>query len=172
MGIEIGIAAIGLGVASAGTYVQYNAAQDQKAAATEALDIQRKQERLRARQMQFDAMRKRREIIRTAIQQRAYALASTTQSGASTGSALPGAYGQISGTEGTNTVGVNVNEQFGQQMFNLNSQLAGAYRNSAIAAANEKVGAGLTTLGGAMMTNAGQITKIGSQIGASFGYRG
>jgi uncharacterized membrane protein len=166
MGIEIGIAAIGLGIAAAGTYVQYDAAQDQRAASQAALDIQRQQERLRKRQMQFEAQRRQREITRNAIQQRAYALASTTAQGASRDSALQGAYGQISSRSATNSKGVAVNESIGNRMFGFNESLLGTYRSAADASANAALGSGLTSLGGAVMTNAGAISRIGQQVAA------
>jgi hypothetical protein len=157
---------IGLAAAAAGTYVQYDAAQDQRAASQAAIGIQQQQERLRKRQMQFEAARRQREITRNAIQQRAMALATTTAQGASRDSALQGAYGQISSRSATNSKGVSVNESIGNQMFGYSNALLGTYRSSADAAAQSSMGTGLTTLGGALISNAGAIGRIGQQAGA------
>jgi hypothetical protein len=162
---------VGLGIAAAGTYVQYDASQDQRAAAQQSIGIQQRQESLRRKQMKLEADRRRREVVRNAVQQRAYALASTTATGAAGSSAQEGAFGQVSSRAATNIAGINANEAAGEKMFGLNQDLLGSYRAAADATANAALGTGMTTLGNALITNAEPIGRIGSQAAASFGYR-
>jgi hypothetical protein len=164
------IAAVGLGVAAAGAYTQYQGAQASAKSSQEAIAVQQRQEALRRRQMNLEAMRRQREVVRQGLQARSMALATTTAQGASGagGSALPGAYGQISGRTNTNSVGINTAQQAGNEMFGLNTQLLGAYRGSAAAASTTAIGAGLSSMGNALMSNAVPIGRVGTYVAGKF----
>lgn len=110
-------AAIAVGTAVAGGVMQY---QGQK----QMIQAQQKAERLRERQMNLQAMRERRDVIRNAILARSTALATTTAQGAAApgSSALGGAYGQIGGDQGRQTLAINQNQQIGQGIFKANRQ--------------------------------------------------
>jgi hypothetical protein len=162
MGIEVGIAAIGLAIAGAGATTQYMAGQKAKSAQEEQMRIQQQQEALRKRQLALDNMRKQREIIRAGLRARSMALATSVAQGAGTGgSGLAGGYGQIAGRTNTNLVGQATNASFGNQMFDLNAQMAGAMRNSAAAGTDAAMGSAMTSLGGTIMNNAGSIARVG-----------
>jgi hypothetical protein len=110
-------------------------------------------------------MRRKRETIRQSVAARSMALATVTAQGATGGSALGGAYGQISGRTGTNQLGINQNAEIGRNMFGLNNQMLGAYRESAAAGTQIAMGAGLSSLGGSLMSNSGAIGRVGTQVG-------
>jgi hypothetical protein len=107
--------------AVAGGYMQYKAQKDQ----TKALQ---KAEKLRERQMNLQAMRERRETVRTAMQARSMALATTTAQGAASQgtSALGGAYGQIQGEAGRQILAINQNQEIGRGIFKANRQYSDA----------------------------------------------
>lgn len=136
-------AAITLGSAIVGGVMQY---QGQK----KMIQAQQKAERLRERQMNLQAMRERREVVRNSILARATALATTTAQGASApgSSALGGAYGQIAGDRGRQTLAINQNQEIGKGIFAANrqyfagSQTAGL--GSAVAGVGSAVGQTLT----------------------------
>lgn len=145
------LAAVGLVLGAVGIGVQMYGQKKQ----TEALN---KAEDARKQQLALDSIRKRREIIRNILISRSNAEFSAAGQGASFGSALPGAYGGISGQGGGQTLAVNQNEQLGGQIFSANKDY---YNASGITG----LGQGLQSLGGMFMTNAGTISKIGQTIG-------
>lgn len=110
-------AAIAIGSAAVGGFMQYKGQQ-------KMIQAQQKAERLRERQMNLQAMRERRDVIRNAILARSTALAQTTAQGAAApgSSALGGAYGQISGDKNRQTVAINQNQEIGQKIFAANRQ--------------------------------------------------
>lgn len=191
MGIETALVIGAIGVSAAGTAVSYSASKKQAAASeaaanaqNEANQIQLQQqaavEAQRKQQMELDAMRQKREIIRQGLAARAQALATATAQGASRGSGLQGGYGQIEGQVGTNTLATTQNEQIGSNIFNINAAartgLSGAYNSlssayGAMASAQGMgaLGAGLSSLGGTVLRNVGTITKIGSFVAGGFG---
>lgn len=137
-------AAINLGSALVGGFMQYKGMQTQ-------IKAQQKAEKLRERQMNLQAMRERREVIRQSILARSTALAQTTAQGAaaSGSSALGGAYGQISGDKNRQIVAINQNQQIGQGIFKANRQyFAGSQQigmGQAVAGAGEAISSFLTT---------------------------
>jgi hypothetical protein len=110
-------AAIAIGSAAVGGFLQY---KGQK----QMIQAQQRAERLRERQMNLQAMRERREVVRNSILARATALATTSAQGASApgSSALGGAYGQIGGDRGRQTLAINQNQEIGQGIFKANRQ--------------------------------------------------
>jgi len=108
-------AAITLGSSLVGGFMQYKGQE-------KMVKAQQKAEKLRERQMNLQAMRERRDVVRQSILARSTALANTTSQGASAegSSALGGAYGQISGDRGRQTVAINQNQRIGQGIFSAN----------------------------------------------------
>jgi len=80
-------------------------------------DIQ--QNKLRQRQMNLDATRRKRDIIRQAQVATANAEAMASSSGALTSSGIEGARAGISGQEGVNYLGVSQNQEIGNKMFKM-----------------------------------------------------
>lgn len=148
-------AVITLGSTLVGGYMQYKGQEKQ-------IKAQQKAEKLRERQMNLQAMRERREVIRQSILARSTALAQTTAQGAAApgSSALGGAYGQISGDKNRMTVAINQNQQIGQGIFKANRQyFQGSQQigmGQAVAGAGQAVGSFLeSAFGGKGKTVAG-----------------
>jgi hypothetical protein len=165
------VAAAGVAIAGAGLYMNYEAGQDKADADQAAIAAQQEQQQLRKQQMDLDATRRRREILRQSVAARSASLAITTAQGAAVegGSALPGAQGSIAGRFGVNTVGVNQNQAIGWGMFDAHSDQLTAYSQAADAQSRQSFAQGLSSLGGAMITNAGSIGKIGSFTAGKIG---
>lgn len=158
--------AIGLGIAAAGFVTSSVAAKKQAQANQQAIAAQQQAEALRLEAMKMDADRRRRQEIRQMIISRSQALATATNQGASQSSALPGAIGQISGRAGFGLEGINIAERTGQGLFDSNQDLFQAKLKANSASQLGQIGSGLTSLGGALLTNS---TAIGN-IGAGFGH--
>jgi len=110
-------AAITLGSTLVGGFMQMKGEKKQ-------IEAQKKAEKLRERQMNLQAMRERREVIRQATLARSTALATATSQGAAApgSSGLGGAYGQIAGEANRQKVSINQNEQIGSGIFAANRQ--------------------------------------------------
>jgi hypothetical protein len=110
-------AAVGFVSSIVGGAVSYRGQKDM-------VKAQKKAEKLRERQMNLQAMRERRDVVRQSILARSTALATTTAQGASApgSSAIGGAYGQISGDKNRQTVAINQNQEIGQGIFKANRQ--------------------------------------------------
>lgn len=113
--------------------------------------------------MNLDAQRRRRQIVRQMLINRSNALANTTQRGAASdgGSTLPGLYGQVSQQANNEIAGVEANRQLGSQVFQANRQIASGQTQGS-------VGQAITSVGGTILQNKGEITSVGQQIGAMF----
>lgn len=175
MGITPVIAAIGVGVAAGGAVLQYQGQQRMAAAQNDAQQAQLQQhqqtEALRQQQMNLDATRRQREIIRQGVQARAIALSSATGQGAQLGSGLQGGLGQIAGQTNANYTGVAQAQQTGNAIFGINrtaySAMSSAYSSMASASGTSAFGSGMSSVGGALIRNAGTINSIG-EFGASW----
>jgi hypothetical protein len=163
------LAIAGLAVGAVGVGISYYSATQQASAQEDAIAAQQRAEALRKKQMNLDAMRRKREIVRASIAARSRALATTTAQGAGGGSALGGAYGGISGRTQTNLLGINQNQEIGLGMFDANMDMLSAYRSSAQAGAFGAMGAGLSTLGGALLKNNESIARVGTTAMGFFG---
>jgi hypothetical protein len=155
------IAAIGVGIAGYGAYQSSSSASQSNALQAQSVAIQQEQLALQKKSMELDA-RRRRDIIRQNVAARSAALATTVAQGAQFGSALPGAYGGIEGRTGTNLLGIDQNLEIGRDMFGLKSRGAEVSGQIANANSNAASGAAMTSLGGALVTNSGQLAKVGT----------
>jgi hypothetical protein len=102
----------------------------------------KKAERARKRQMELDAMRKRRESIRQAQVARAEAESSAVSQGAGAGSGLAGGLAQITSQQNQNLQYSFQDQQLGERVFKANAQYASAGTLIGI-------GSGISSLGGA-----------------------
>jgi hypothetical protein len=158
------LGAIGLGISAFGAITTYQAQKEAAAQQEKAYQLQKEAEEQRQRQMNLEAMRKKREIIRNSLAARSDALATTTAQGAngSGSSALPGAYGGISGQSGGQLLAVKQNQEIGNEIFDIHGQMFDAYAAGARAQGQAAFGQGLSTLGGVLMKN-------NSTLGGFFG---
>ena len=152
----------GFAMSAAGTGMGFSASKKTEAANEQAIAAQQKAEAIRMKAMEFDASRRRREIIRQAQIARSYALATGVNQGASKGSGLQGAFGQILGKAGFDLEGVEGQLGFGREMFAANTELLAARRAGASADTQKATAQGLTSLGGQIISNLGAIDRLGN----------
>lgn len=137
-------AVVSVGASLFGGYKQMQAQE-------KMVKAQQRAEKLREQQMNLQATRERREVIRNAILARSTALATTTAQGASSSgsSALGGAYGQIAGDANRQTLAINQNQNIGSGIFAANRQyFAGTQQmgvGQAITGAGQAVGGFLSS---------------------------
>lgn len=162
------IAAIGVAAAVAGVGATIYASQQQASAQKKAIAAQQQAEAARKRAMELDAQRQRRQQIREAQVKRYQALAIANAQGAQGGSGIEGAYGQISGQSGTNILGINQNEELGGRIFDANAAKGQADMQYASAGGIAGAGAGLSSLGGALVKNSGTIGQIGTYFSGGY----
>jgi hypothetical protein len=165
-----GAAIAGVGMTYAGMQQQREAASQQAEAQQEMIRQQQRQERIRQRAMELDARRRQMEMLRNQQRARSLALATTTAQGASQGSGLAGAYGQISGATGFNMLGVSQNLALGREMFGSNLLESQAKMGYAQAGSDYMAGQGLTSLGGMVIGNLGTIGNLAGNF-SGFGSR-
>lgn len=170
--LSVGLAVGALAVSAAGVGVSYAASKANQKAQETIVQNQQVAEDARQKQLNLDATRRKREIIRQSIAARSMALTQTTAQKAQYGSALPGAYGSISGRTGVNTLGVGQNQELGNTIFGANQGVLSGYRQAAAAGSLGALGGGMTSLGGAVLNNLGAITKIGTYVSTPAGAQG
>lgn len=155
------IAAAGLGLGAVGAYQQYKAGQGQE----KVIAAEQQANAVRNQQMTLDAMRRKRDVIRQAQVAQAQATSVASAQGAGQSSGVAGANASISGQSGVNLQGINQNEQIGNQLFAINNQRAEGLMEANNASS---LGAGLSSLGGAMMKNSGTIASVGQYAYSKF----
>jgi len=155
-------AAVGLGLQVAGSKKQVDASQQAAAAQTQMIKDQQAIEAQRNQLMQLEAKRKQMELVRSAQKSRSMSLATASNQGAQFGSGLQGAYGETSGQFNTQELAVGQNLQIGNNIFGLNANVSQDKIALAQAQGQAAIGAGLSSLGGSLVSSAGLIGKIGA----------
>ena len=89
-----------------------------------AAKAEKKAEKLRERQMNLEAARKKRENIRTSLIQKAEVTATATAQGAGDSSALEGGIAGIEGAKNRNNLAVEQDRQIGAGIFKQNRKAA------------------------------------------------
>ena len=102
--------------------------------------VAEKQEKMRKRQMNLEAARRQRDIIREGIRARAVATSNATAQGAGEGSGLQGGLAQVTSNTTRNLSAVRQDQQIGNKMFNL----AGNYAQWGTVAS---IGQGISSVG-------------------------
>lgn len=154
-----GAATAGAGLAgSLGTIGTLAGTGLQVVGAMKASSAQDRMEKLRKAQMELEANRQRRQIIRQAVVARSEALSNATAQGAQAGSGLQGGFAQIGGESGTAVTAVEQNRQLGRPMFDANRALSRAQTI-------QTVGSGVSSLAGALVKNQNEIGRVGTYYG-------
>lgn len=147
------IGALGSALSAAGTaagiYGQFAGVQASKRA-----------EELRERQMNLEAARERRGIVRKAIMARSEAVSNATVQGAQYGSGLQGGLGQIASEQGQGLLAVNQNQEIGRGIFAANRDMAKAETISSF-------GSGMQSLGGKLVNNMELFGRLGTYYNGS-----
>lgn len=148
--------AIGTAVSVGGAFVQQQGQE-------KAIKAQESQDKIRQQQMEFDAARRRREIMRQTTLARATALSTTTNQGAANpgGSGLPGAQAQQSNWGYSGVQGVNVAESQGNAMFARQADANAGYRTAAMGGTIGSIGGGISSLGGAIQSSSSTFNQVG-----------
>lgn len=154
----LALSAVGAGAQTYGAIRANDAQKDEIAA-------QQKSEAAREQGMKLDAQRKQREMVRQGILARSQALTSSSNQGAQFSSGAAGAQAGATQQTAYNVLGVNEQTQLGEQIFDYNRQGFAAKRAQADAGTVGAVGSGLGSLGGALMKNVGNISKVGGSFG-------
>lgn len=149
------IAGVGLAAGIGGTIAQVSGQRRAAKAAEQA-------ETLREAQMNLENTRQQRQIRRQAIIAAATATSNAATQGAMDSSAVGGAIGQIQGQAGSAAVASNQNTAIGSSMFDVNRRIASANSQASF-------GAGISSLGGALVQNSETLGRIGNY---AFGIRG
>lgn len=155
-GLTVGNIATGAGII--GTGIQGASTVGQMIAGQDAVRAQQQQEALRQKQMQLEAERSRREIIRQTQISQAIGINNAANSGAAIDSSvLSGITGQNTTNAGYQLNAVNQNEAIGNALFSSNMQ-----ESNANATASLFKGAG--QFGSVIANNNMQIGRLGSTL--------
>ena len=167
--------------ASKAASAQSAAYAQQSAAQQEITKKELEAEAVRKKAAELDARRRQLEIIRQGQRARAMSLTSATNQNAGLGSGLQGGYGQIAGQSGTQLLGVSQGLDLGNQLFGINADIsqqkialaqAGGAANQASAryGAESAFASGLSSLGGALISNLGTIKSLSGGFGNTSNY--
>ena len=163
-----GIDDIILGATIAGSATSLFGAFGKKNAQDKLLQDELEAEQLRRTQMEYDAARQQRSLIRNAQVTRSITLSNQTSSGASgdgRSSASGGAAGQTQGQQGVASNNIYQNLQIGEKLFDVNKKIA--YDKRDIGTSNDIIGLGgmISGSGGAL----GRIFGGGASAGGEMG---
>lgn len=150
---------IGTALSLAGTFIGMSSQQRMVAEQTRA---SKKAENAREQQMRLDASHRRRQSVREAILARAMGLAVGTAQGAGQGSGVAGAMGAATGMGLENQQVTSASEVIGGRVFSANREYFDATQRGQ---AGMAFGQGLSALGGAIVSNAGTIHRVGTYFG-------
>lgn len=156
--IGLAVSAVGVGTSIYGAIQQGNAQKDMAAE-------QKKQEAIRKQQMNLEAMRRKRDIIRQAQMASAKSLATASAQGGAESSGFAGALATTSGQAGGATLATSQNQELGNAMFASNARMAGYMGEAAQGGTIASAGSGLSSLGGSLIQNSRTISRIGSTFG-------
>lgn len=144
--------ALGVLTKVAGGVLQYVGAR-------KASKARKKAERLRQRQMELDTKRRQRDILRKAIAARASTEAAGDAQGALFSSGFAGGLAQTTASAGRSGLAQDQNLEIGGGIFSANAKVADAQGLSA-------TGAGLSSLGGSLLSNAETFRNVGASSGS------
>lgn len=147
-GISGAVGALGTVGGLVGTAMQVKGANEATAGQKTAEDI-------RKAQMEVEAVRQRRQIIRQALVQRADVLTNATAQGGQGGSGLAGGLAAVSSQRGSNITNVNQSTDIGNQMFSANRRISAGQTMAS-------TGSGISSLGGALVKNQDAIGRLGA----------
>lgn len=161
-------AVAGVGMSAYGTIQSSKAAKANAAAQQQMIQQEQQAEALRRQAMELDARRRQLEVVRQQQRARSMGLAAANAQGAMFGSGLQGGYGQIAGQSGVNMLGIQQNLGLGQQMFDVNAQISQSKIAMAQAQSQASQAAGLTSLGGSIISALPTIGNIAPSFGNFF----
>lgn len=170
--ISAGLSVVGLGIQLfGGSQAAENAkkaAQINKGIAADEQQINQQKNQ----QMQLEAQRSSLQQFRNIQRLRAQATASAVSQGANFGSGLQGGLAEVTNEGLFNTQGINQAAQFGNTIFGINNDISSKKMQLSDVQSNMASDQALSSLGGALVKNAGTISGLGKDITAGFGKLG
>lgn len=157
--------AIGTAATVVGTAASVAGGFQQAAGQRKAQNAQKYAENIKQKQMELEAQRRQRQIIREQQIARANSLATTTAQGAASegSSALGGAEGTIFGQGGRAIQETNSNATFGGMIFDANRRATAGYAMAARGGTLASAGSGLSSLGQGFIKNMEVINRVGGR---------
>lgn len=150
------VGVIGLGLSIAGGVIQYSAQQRM----VKQQEIASKQaENARQQQAQLQAQNERRQAIRQAAIARAQSLNAGVSQGAQYGTGVAGGIAQGVNQGAENQYITNSSEVLGNRVFAANRAY---FEATSRGQAGMALGQGISSLGGAIVNNAGTINRLGT----------
>ncbi len=120
----LGLEGVGAAMGVAGAIGQYSAQQGIYQSGQNIAALEGQSNAIKFAQSKMQSRRAGLQEIRNAQVARSLSLSAATNQGASTGSGYKGAQGQISGQEFTNLLGISQNQQYGQQIYDVNQSIS------------------------------------------------
>lgn len=142
---------VGTALSIGGTALQVKGQLDASRAAKDA-------ETLRQGQMNVEAERQKRQVIRQSLIARGEAMNTAAAQGATEGSGIAGGTAQIAAQANENIGAINTSQGFGNAMFGVN-------RRATNASTMASMGQGLSSLGGALFKNQEPIGRLSAYYG-------
>lgn len=172
----IGAGIVGLGMQLfGGSQASGNARQIAHLNNQVASDEQSINEQKRA-QMELSARRAQMENLRNTQRLRAQATAAAVNQGANLGSGLQGGLAQIGDEGAFNDIGITQNLSIGENIFNTNNDISQKKAQISTLQGQQATNTSLMSLGGAMVSNAGTIGRVGQfasgRLGGFSGFSG
>lgn len=158
-------AVAGVGLMGAGLFGSSDAAKraaaEQKAIAADQMKIE-EQKRMA---MELDSRRRELEVFRNVQRAKSMALTNATLQGAGSGSGLQGGYAQQTASGAENLESIHQNLMIGRQIGDLNNDISKHKMALADISADASFYSGLSSMGGALLGNVGNIGKMTSGWG-------
>lgn len=163
-----GIDDIILGAAVTGAATSLFGAMGKNKAQKQLRSDELEAEQVRRTQMEYDASRQQRQLIRNSQVARSIGISNEVNSGSQFGSAMGGMTGQQQGQSGVQSNNVYQNLQLGEKSFDINRKIA--YDKSDVSKQQDIVGLGQTISGlGQPLSRLSGGIQNGSPQGASSG---
>lgn len=155
-----GIDDIILGATIAGTATSIFGASDKQRNQKALMESQIREEELRRKQMEYDNLNQKRQVIRNAQVAQATGLSNAVNAGANFGSAAGGAAGQKQGQEGTMLTKLWENLQIGEGIFTENMNQARTKQKISEDEGIMSLGSTIASIGKPLGNMFGQASKV------------
>lgn len=159
--ISLGIGLVGLGTSLYGMFGSSSVAHQTAQLSSNITSLEGQENDVRQQAMNMSAKRSQIQTVRTAQRARSMAVqAGATQTGSLTGSGVEGGISETT-SEGTYGLqGINFQKAFGTSLFGLDAQVTNDKMKLASLGGTAATDAGITSLGGAIMSVAGKAGNI------------
>jgi len=162
--LEMGMDIVGIGLQAFGAFGASSAAKREAeiskgiAADEEKVNLQKYQ------QMQLEAQRMSLQQFRNIQRLRSQATAAAVNQGAQFGSGLQGGLAGVTDQGLQNVLGINQNKEIGSNIFGINEDISGKKMQMADAQSDMAQAQAWSSLGGAMVKDAGTVGNLGKNV--------